>query len=131
MRASVLTLLVAAFAVNTIAAPTEPTKAPEPTTVPTPTGTTPVPTAFPEDCLFTCSRPALAAVLNCINILTGLKVDVPISALDGLKKRTGTPPVEGAANYCCKTSLSTLSALTCIDIASGTSLNIPISLLEG
>ncbi|KAG9236255.1 hypothetical protein BJ875DRAFT_235557 [Amylocarpus encephaloides] len=160
MQYSLITALTAAFAVNVMAAPTgdnppqhscpsgpattaSPPTEPSPT-VPVPTGlppvstpSVPVPTGtgptYPSGCSFTCSWPATIEILNCVNVLTGTTIDIPISALNSPipEKREVAERTGATKNYCCKPGGLLISALTCVDIATGDDISVPIKLLNG
>ncbi|EPE24505.1 hypothetical protein GLAREA_08357 [Glarea lozoyensis ATCC 20868] len=137
MQYSVIAIIASAFTASVIAVPTGDTTpvscpaAPVPT--PTPTGGGPTPTGaptYPADCAFTCTWPATIEILNCVNVITGTTVDIPINALNPPKTKRNTP--DGTTkNYCCKPGGTVISAATCVDILTGDQISVPINLLNG
>lgn len=82
------------------------------------------PTSTPGSCVYKCTGAgAVITALECVNVLTGVPVLVPITA-GGKRSVIKARDVE----YCCNPDAELLDAATCVDVASGSSITIPISL---
>lgn len=73
-------------------------------------------------CSYTCTGSGGPIdALNCVNVLTGVPIVVPITL--GKREESVTP-----VTYCCKPSTDLLTAISCVDIASGAAILLPIGL---
>lgn len=91
-----------------------------------PTSSAPSSTTPASSCKYTCTGSSGAIdALNCVNVLTGVPIVVPITVGKGLVEREeNVTPV----TYCCKPDTSVLSLISCVDVTSGAALLLPVNL---
>lgn len=85
----------------------------------------------PSRSQYTCASSGKINALNCVSILSGNTIEVPIGIRLRVRHETAPAPTEEGAKYCCKTKGGLIAALGCVNLLSGNEISAPLDVIVG